>query len=207
LNQNNHKEFVFKKISEIENLNFNLNEEINKGIKQVYTEIGKINWRQVQNEINKSLSEIKVDELPEKQKADILKARKYLSLINLDKQQLNVSTIVKEIQQQQKLTDSLRAAGATLENQLPARLAESHTRSEWQTLNNLAPHFLFNYDNQIDANKEFKRNNTGAPNAEAVIELNGRRLKINSKKNPSHYWLIPPSIKRIKGSQRIIIDI
>ena len=207
LNQNNHKEFVFKKISEIENLNFNLNEEINKGIKQVYTEIGKINWRQVQNEINKSLSEIKVDELPEKQKADILKARKYLSLINLDKQQLNVSTIVKEIQQQQKLTDSLRAAGATLENQLPSRLAESHTRSEWQTLNNLAPHFLFNYDNQIDANKEFKRNNTGAPNAEAVIELNGRRLKINSKKNPSHYWLIPPSIKRIKGSQRIIIDI
>ena len=57
LNKNNFKPFIFKNFTkiQIENLSINIGEQINRGIRQAYKEINKINWAKVQNDIKHTI--------------------------------------------------------------------------------------------------------------------------------------------------------
>ncbi len=210
-NQNNFKPFIFKNIpkQEIENVIINIDyNKINEGLQKAFGEINKINWSKVQYDISKSFSNIKTEHLSENEKAQLIKVRKYLSLINLDKQQFNASKILKEIRLQQKsITDSIRTAGTTLINQRAARLAEMYNRSECQDLNNSTNNFVFNFKSELDRNKVFKSNKPNTKNEEPLLDLNGKKLRINIRTTRAHNESLPPSTKKIKNSQHVIIEI
>jgi hypothetical protein len=105
--------------------------QISKGLNEAYLEISKIDWNKVQTDINKGIAEIKINDLPEDQKAAITKAKKYLSVIRLNDQKANASKILDQIQKQQKLVaDSLNAAGTILINQRPAKMAATFSNDE-----------------------------------------------------------------------------
>lgn len=108
-----------------------VDQHISKDLNEAYLEISKIDWNKIQTDINKSIGEIKINDLPQDQKAAIAKAKKYLSLIRLNDQKENRSKILDQIQKQQKLiADSLNEAGAILINQRPAKMAATLSNDE-----------------------------------------------------------------------------
>ncbi|MDQ2721008.1 MAG: M56 family metallopeptidase [Bacteroidota bacterium] len=168
------------KIPKLQIENFNLNDEINKGIGQAFKEINKINWKKIQNNIDKSLSEINLEKLSATQKAEIIKAKKYISLINLSKQ-FNASKIIKEIQKQKKLmADSLQAAGVTLSNQQPARLAENVTESKGQSPANSSKIYY-----QEPENGAYKRNASN-PKNDLSGDVDRKKIQIKTHITISH---------------------
>jgi beta-lactamase regulating signal transducer with metallopeptidase domain len=197
LNKNNLDPSIFKKIpkDQLVNLGLNITEEINNGLEQAYQEINKVNWVKVQNDINKSLAEIKIDQLPEKQKAAIMEARKYLS-ITLDKQQFNAPKILKEIQERKLQADSLNAVRNTLLNQRSARFSKQQA-SNWS----------FSFNNEINQSKALKRNKPTPVNEEPVLKINGEKLIINIQNKPLPPAEAPHLIKKIRESQRLIVEI
>jgi beta-lactamase regulating signal transducer with metallopeptidase domain len=206
LKENNFKALPFKNIPKIqlEDFGFNVNTEINKGLKQAYIEISKIDWKKIQSDINKSMAEIKIEELPEKERAAIITAKKYLSIINLEKQQSNTSQIVKELQQQRMHEDSLEHTKSLLFQR--ARPAEQFRTERAQGLNE-APAYSFNFDNQGGNNRIRERKGQKPEENTRVIELRGKKININVRKNSLNVPHTPPSAQGIKSSRRIIVEI
>lgn len=189
---NNFQNREFKKLPQIENLEMSLTGEINKGLKEAYEAIDKINWRQVHKEISKSLSEIRLNELSPQQRAEIAKARKYLSIINLDQQPLNVAEMMKKIRGQQKrIIDSLRAE-------------ELLTKNEWKDTN-LGQSFNFDHGNESNNQNDIKKNKIRLPN-EPRVESNGRKFKIAIQEMPFPNG-VPSFIQETREWHRIIVEI
>jgi beta-lactamase regulating signal transducer with metallopeptidase domain len=189
----------------IAHLNLNINDEINKGLKQAYQEINKINWSKVQADINKSLAGINVDQLSKEQKAAILEAKKYISVLNLNKQQFNAPKILKEIQGQKLLSDSLKALRTTINNQAPARLS---ARGSFLNLNSAASNLKLIFNTKPNDNRSLKINTTTSENDESEIGFNGKELIIkNIHKAVPHSLNIPHVFKKGSESKRMIVEI
>jgi bla regulator protein BlaR1 len=202
------KNKVIDKIS-IGNLNINLDKEINKGLSQAYKEINKIDWTKVQDDIKQSFSKIKIDQISEKERAEINKAKRIISHLKIDNRQFNSIEILQEISRQQKLiNDSIKAAGNSFIIQLPERIAEGHKINSLQNLNSSRNNFVFNPDNELYFNVLFKSNktNTGNRSEEPSFGSNGEKLKIEIQKVPSQ---AEPTKRNtnLKRTQHIIIEI
>lgn len=212
VDQLNLKALIFKNIPKISigNLNINLDKEINKGLLQAYKEINKIDWTKVQDDIKQSFSKIKIDQISEKERAEIAKAKSIISHLKIDKQQLNSIKILHEISRQQKLiADSIKAAGNTFIIQLPGRIAEEHMRNSLQNLHSSTNNFVFTPDNKLDFNILFNRNKTNIGNRgeEPSFESKGKKLKIDIQKNPSHDGPTTKRNNNLKRTQNIVIEI
>ncbi|HEY8657538.1 MAG TPA: M56 family metallopeptidase [Hanamia sp.] len=211
LDQLNLKALIFKNIPKISigNLNINLDKEINKGLIQAYKEINKIDWTKVQDNIKQSFSKIKIDQISEKERAEIAKAKSIISHLKIDNGQFNSIKILQEISRQQKLiADSIKAAGNTFIIQLPGRIVEEHKRNSLQNLNSSTNNFVFTPDNKLDFNILFnsKKSKTENKSEEASFESNGKKLKIDIQKVPSQ---AEPTKRNtnLKRTQHIIIEI
>jgi beta-lactamase regulating signal transducer with metallopeptidase domain len=182
-----------------------VDQQISKGLNEAYLEISKIDWNKVQTDINKSIPEIKINDLPQDQKAAITKAKKYLSLIRLNDQKANASKIVDQIQKQQKLiADSLNAAGTILINQRPAKMAATFSNDE--VMNFKIPGVGFSINIKTGSGKKaFTTNNirsqsqNGAFNATELKSMitDGVPGKISGQ----------GSQQRVKKIHRVIVDI
>lgn len=198
----------------LENFSLNMDEEIEKGLKQAYKEINKINWPKIQQDISKSFSKLKIDQLSEKQKSAIMEAKKYVSLLyldKLDKQEFNATKVLKKIQlQQNAITDSIRAAASRnslIIKQESVKVAEQYRKTELQNLNNSAGNFVFTYNTATDRNKLQRNNKTVTDSKEHLFELNGDQFKINIQTTPSQNEKLPPLSKKVKKARHIIIEI
>ncbi len=174
-----------------------------KGWRRHTHEIDKIPWSEVQQDIEKSFAKININELTGMQKEAIINARKYMSVINLEKIE-NSSKLLREIQNQQRLIqDSLRAAGTTLTNMRPAKLAVKISKTN---VEQGRPQFTFEYDSQVQT-RSFRKNNSGSNNAQ-FLELNGPSLLFNAVHAPSQNDNGTEKKKTIKkATHRTILDI
>jgi len=188
---------------QLENLDVDIAGEINKGLHKAYIEINKINWKKVQNDINKSLSEINFEGLPKDQKAAISEAKRFFALINLNKQNVNAAKIVEQIQNQQKKNpDSIRQ-GDYLKYQLRRR--EQQENEKLQNADNITDNSVFTFDNELH-NIRIERKNPSADRRDQFFEINGRELKLNVQKE-SFFLQLPTPAKKIKQSKKVIIEI
>lgn len=183
-----------------------LDHQISKGLQEAVLEIRKMDWNEIQSNINKSMAEIKVNDLPQDQKEAIAKAKKYLSLIQLDGQKVNASKILEQIQKQQKLiVDSLNAAGTILINQRPAKMAATIYKDELMNFQIPGASFSFNFKTGSAKKRSLHINNrnqlhNGASNAA------GLRTTIDDASIPANMpgGGTQESVKKI---YRVVVDI
>ncbi|HEV2831549.1 MAG TPA: M56 family metallopeptidase, partial [Hanamia sp.] len=151
-NKHNFNVSSFENFEEIPVRNFNVTidyNQINDAVKQAYREINKINWENVQKDIHKSLSKIKLEQLPEETQNEIRVAIKSISRFKIEKSQFDALKLVQEIQMQRMMEDSLRAAGATLRNQRAARLAVDESGKLKRLLKDSAFNFSYNFNDKL----------------------------------------------------------
>jgi hypothetical protein len=87
-----------------------------------------------------------------------------------------------------------------------ARSAEQFRTERAQGLNG-APAYSFNFDNQGRNNKIRERNGQKPEENTRVIELSGKKINIDVRKNSLNVPHTPPSAQGIKSSRRIIVEI
>lgn len=151
-NKHNFNVSSFENFEEIPIRNFNVNidyNQINEAVKQAYSEINKINWENVQKDIHKSLSNLKLEQLPEETQHEIKIAIKSISRFKIDKSKFDALKFVQEIQMQRMMEDSLRAAGAALRNQRAARLAVDESGKLKRLLKDSAFNFSYNFNDKL----------------------------------------------------------
>ena len=151
-NKHNFNVSSFENFEEIPVRNFNVTidyNQINDAVKQAYREINKINWENVQKDIHKSLSNLKLEQLPEETQNEIRVAIKSIARFKIEKSQFDALKFVQEIQMQRMMEDSLRAAGATLRNQRAARLAVDESGKLKKLLKDSALDFSYNFNNKL----------------------------------------------------------
>lgn len=206
LNKDNIKTLILKQIPQLKIENVDINGKINEGLQEAYNGINEVNWAKVQSDINKSFSQIKTDKLPQAEKAQILKAKKYLELIKFDKQQFDVKKILLEIQGHQKsLQDSIKVVENSFNNQQSVKLDEQLNSNELQALNNSTKNFEFSFNSKSDHNKQLKGNKVNTQNKEPKNDLNGKELRINIQKITRDSGNINrESTKKTKESHNII---
>lgn len=182
-----------------------VDQQISKGLNEAYLEISKIDWDKVQTDINKSIADIKINDLPQDQKAAITKAKKYLSLIRLNDQKANASKILDQIQKQQKLiADSLNAAGTILINQRPAKMAATFSSDE--VMNFKIPGVGFSFNIKTGSGKKTSTTNNIRSQSQSGV-FNATELK------SMIIDAVPGKIsdqggqQRVKKIHRVIVDI
>lgn len=151
-NKHNFNISSFENFEEIPIRNFKVNidyNQINEAVKQAYREINKINWEGVQKDIHKSLSNLKLEQLPEETQHEIKIAIKSISRFKMEKSQFDALKFVQEIQMQRMMEDSLRAAGAALRNQRAARLAVDESGKLKRLLKDSAFNFSYNFNDKL----------------------------------------------------------
>jgi hypothetical protein len=151
-NKHNLNVSSFENFEEIPIRNFNVNidyNQINEAVKQAYSEINKINWENVQKDIHKSLSNLKLEQLPEETQHEIKIAIKSISRFKIEKSKFDALKFVQEIQMQRMMEDSLRAAGAALRNQRAARLAVDESGKLKRLLKDSAFNFSYNFNDKL----------------------------------------------------------
>ncbi len=172
--------FNFKNFPRLqfESLNANIDyNKMNEEIQKAFVEINRINWSKLDKDIRKQLNEIKINELPETEKAMILKARKNVSSLLLQNLLANQPKVLLESDEQKSMTDSLHAAAATLLNQQPARFAMRIKKEDLPRNMNLNSLFIQGFEKAATNNKK------KSINGEQIIEYNGKRGKINGNGN------------------------
>jgi beta-lactamase regulating signal transducer with metallopeptidase domain len=153
------------------NIDYN---QINDAVKQAYREIHKIDWENVQKDIHKSLSNLKLEQLPEKTQNEIKIAIKSISRFKIEKSQFDALKFVQEIQMQRMMKDSLRAAGATLRNQRAARLAADESGKLKRLLKDSTFSFSLNFNDklvEINYLKLRKPNRTLSQNTHRILRI------------------------------------
>jgi hypothetical protein len=94
------------KVTDTEKMESSFGDEIEKGLKQAFIEIEKIDWHEVQNDIQTSFKEIDLSGLPLNQKRALETAKKYVSALNFQKQQLQTEKILEQLQKNKLMRDS-----------------------------------------------------------------------------------------------------
>ncbi len=182
-------------------------QQISKGLNEAYLEIGKIDWNEVQTDINKSIAEIKINELSQDQKAAITKAKKYLSLIRVGDQKDNASKILEQLQKQQKLiADSLNAAGTILINQRPAKMAATISKDESVNFKIPGASFSFNFPTG-PAGKRFLNLTNGNQLHKSTFNDTQLRTIINDAPGSAGKITNPGKQQSVKKIHRVIADI
>lgn len=183
-----------------------LDEQISKGLHEAFLEIGKVDWGEIKSDINNSISDIKINELPQNQKKALATAKKYLSLIQMGGEKLNTSKLLQQIQKQQKLiADSLNAAGTILINQRPAKMAATLDKDEIINLKVPGTNFSFNFKNG-SAKKRILNITNGNQSNNGTFNATELRTLINDASAPtkiSDHGKQQPA----KTMHRVIIDI
>ena len=113
LNKNNSNFFSFKNVPHIPNLNLTVRidyDQINDALQLAYKEINKINWQKVENDINKSLADIKLDQLSDKEQLAIKIALKAIPTLKIGKQQFDALKMAQQLNIQKMMQDSLKVA-------------------------------------------------------------------------------------------------
>lgn len=94
------------KVTHPEQMELNLGNEIEKGLKQAFIEIEKLDWQDVQNDIQTSFQQMDLTALPPHQKQALEAAKRYVSTLNFQKQQLQTQKILEQLEKNKLLRDS-----------------------------------------------------------------------------------------------------
>jgi len=94
------------KVTGSHEMEFNFGDEIEKGLKQAFIEIEKIDWHGVQNDIQNSFKDMDVTRLPQDQKNALETAKQYVSGLDFQKQQLQTDKILEQLQKNKLIRDS-----------------------------------------------------------------------------------------------------
>lgn len=146
--------------------------KLNENLKQAYQQINTVDWKKVQNEINKSFSKMKPDRLSQKEEEAFYNEKaKTLSKLNvIYAQQQNYSkAILEQVKKEVSFHDSLHAAEVKLWNTDKIKIQETNKKRqrEYERNNNRDSYYYYNY-----ANNTAVADNDEEPKAEECVQTN-----------------------------------
>ena len=183
---------------------FDFNNQIEKGLKQAFIEINKIDWKGVEQNIKKSFEEINVEELPLKEKEALLLAKKYISTLNLERSSIEREQLINELRSNESLVDSLRKT-RLLKNMQRTRLMAPTTKARIQILNNPSQFFAYGFNSNNNIENKPSKKHSGNSDHPRTIEIFQDNLQPSAPREPSH----PDgrAFRKIDKGQKIIIEI
>jgi hypothetical protein len=184
---------------------FDLNYQIENGLKQAFVEINKLDWKGVEQNIKNSFKEINLEELPLKEKEALLLAQKYISTLNIKKPSIKTEQLLKELRKNQRVLDSLRTTSRSTNTQRNRFFVPTTTtKARIQILNNPSEFFVYGFNNDIE-NEPAKKRPGKSANSETfeIFQDDIRPAAPQESSRPDRR----PVFKKLDKGKKIIIEI
>lgn len=184
-------QFINIKNFPFQNADFNIDlskidmSQLNENLKQAYKEINDIDWNKVQNNIRESFSKMKVPDFPSKEQSQFLidKAKEF-SKIQGEKQMFDTRFLIKKLNKEIQLQDSLNSKRMIFVYNKSARIQREYQRLQNQYNEDMRNNTYVDYSTDKPSEKHTEDNTIVSVNGyNSLSTLETKNIKISVKRS------------------------